>query len=228
MKKKLNQALRELRRLIGHSQTEFAAMIGASKDAVASWEIGRSRLSPPFARRISLTTGVGQEPLLRGRGPLTTYIPFEGHPPFTAETFERHRKTCWGRSDETAARQHIQYCADALGLLFLAAAQPGGGKTPCRLPAVVDSFIQWCEQTREDFHLEAEVDALLAQRKGKVVVNHTYRQWRAMQKEDPAACRFLGFKDIPAKPDDENLRLEAETIPIWWPGRPMRVSAGAR
>ena len=95
--------------------------------------------------------------------------------------------------------------------------------TPCRLPAVVDSFVQWCEQTREDFHLETEIDTLLAQRKGKVVVNHTYRQWRAMQKEDPAACRFLGFKDDPEKPDEANLRLEAETFPIWWPGRPMRV-----
>ena len=228
MKTKLNQALRELRRLIGQSQTEFAAMIGASKDAVASWEIGRSRLSPPFARRIAQATGVEDGPLLRGRGPLTTYIPFEGQRPFTAETFARHRKTYWGRSDETAARQHLEYGADALGLLFLAAAQPGGGKTPCRLPAVVDSFIQWCEQTREDFHLEGEIDALLAQRKGKVVVNHTYRQWRAMQKDDPAACRLLGFKDDPAKPDDENLRLEAETIPIWWPGRPMRVAKGAR
>ena len=207
---------------------DYPAFDGASKDAVASWEIGRSRLSPPFARRIAQATGVEEEPLLLGRGRLTTYIPFEGHPPFTAETFERHRKTYWGRSDETAARQHIQYCADALGLLFLAAAQPGAGKTPCRLPAVVDSFIQWCERTREDFRLEAEIDAQLAARKSKLVVNHTYRQWRAMQREDPAACRLLGFKDDPKKGDDENLRLEAETVPIWWPGRPMRVSAGAR
>ena len=35
-----------------------------------------------------------------------------------AETFARHRKTFWGRSDETAARQHLEYGADALGLLF--------------------------------------------------------------------------------------------------------------
>ena len=77
-------------------------------------------------------------------------------------------------------------------------------------------------------HLEAEVDAQLAQRKGKVVVNQTYRQWRAMLREDSVAFRFLGFKDDPEKPDDENLRLEAETVPIWWPGRPMRVAKGAR
>jgi hypothetical protein len=33
---------------------------------------------------------------------------------------------------------------------------------------------------------------------------------------------FLGFKDDPRKSDSENLQLEAETIPIWRPGYPMR------
>ena len=226
MKPKRNEALRELRKIIGLSQGEFAVMIGASKDAVASWEIGRSRVSPPFARRMALATGVEEAPLRRGRGPLTTDIPFAGHPPFTAETFARHRSTYWGRSDEAAARQYHKHCADTLGLLLVAAAQPGGGKRPCRLPAVVDSFIQWSEQMRSEFQLEAEVDAQLAQRKGKVVVNHTYGEWRAMQKEDPGACRFMGFKDNPKIRAEENLRLEVETIPIWWPGRPMRASTG--
>jgi hypothetical protein len=32
-------------------------MIGASKDAVASRETGRNRLSEPFARRMALATG---------------------------------------------------------------------------------------------------------------------------------------------------------------------------
>jgi transcriptional regulator with XRE-family HTH domain len=224
MKAKRNEALRELRKIIGLSQGEFAALIGSSKDAVASWEIGRSRLSPPFERRIALATGVDEAALRRGRGPLTTYIPFGGHPPFTAEAFERHRKTYWGRSDEAAARQYHKHCGDALGLLLLAAAQPGRGKQPTRLPAVVDSFVQWCEQTRKDFRLEAGVDAQLAQRKGRVVINHTYGQWRAMEKTDPAACRFMGFKDNPEKGDEESLRLEAEPVPNWWPGRPMWLS----
>jgi transcriptional regulator with XRE-family HTH domain len=226
MKPKRNEALRELRRIIGVPQGEFAAMIGASKDAVASWEIGRSRLSPPFARRIAQATGADQKPLLRGRGPVTTYIPFKGHPPFTLATFAQHRSTYWGRSAESAARLHHKNSTDALGLLFLAAAQPAGGKRPCRLPAVVDSFIQWCEQTRKDFQLEAEVNAQLDLRKEKVVVNHSYGQWRAMQKEDPVACRFMGFKDNPEKRDEENLRLVAEVPPIWWPGRPMRPPTG--
>ena len=45
---------------------------------VASWETGRNRLSEPFARRMALATGVDAKGLLRGRGPLTCYVPFSG------------------------------------------------------------------------------------------------------------------------------------------------------
>ena len=34
----------------------------------------------------------------------------------------------------------------------------------------------------------------------------------------------MGFKDDPTKSDKENLRLEAETVPVWMPGRSMRGS----
>ena len=61
MKPKRNRALRELRKIIGLSQAEFAVLIGASKDAVASWKIGHSRVSPPFARRMALATAVGTD-----------------------------------------------------------------------------------------------------------------------------------------------------------------------
>jgi transcriptional regulator with XRE-family HTH domain len=224
MKLKPNQSIRAVRKIIERTQAEFAAMIGASKDAVASWEIGRNRLSATFARRISLATGVDAKDLLRGRGRLTTYIPFEGHPLFSAETFARHRETYWGRSGEGAARQHLRHCADALGLLFLAAAKPGRGKLRYRLPAVVDSFIQWCESTREDFHLDRQIDAQLEQRKAKLALNHPYGQWRTMAKEDPAVCRAAGFKDDPRRSDQEMLRLEMETLPLWRPGHSMRGS----
>jgi DNA-binding XRE family transcriptional regulator len=221
MKTKANGAIREVRKIIGQTQGEFAAMIGASKDAVVSWENGRNKLSPQFARRIRFATGVDEKPLMRGRGPLTCYVPFHGHPPFTRTTFDRHRATYWGRSDEAAARQHLANCADALALLLVAASRPQRG-TSYRLPGVLDSFIQWCERTREDFQLERQVDELLARRKAKLALNHTYRQWREMQKEDPVASRAMGFKDDPRKGDSENLRLEIETFPLWKPGYPMR------
>jgi hypothetical protein len=43
-----------------------------------------------------------------------------------------------------------------------------------------------------------------------------------MQKEDPVACQFMGFKDDPKNADKENLRLESNTVPVWRPGYPMR------
>jgi len=215
--------MKELRKIIGRTQGEFAAMIGASKDAVASWETGRNRLSRQFARRIAFATGVEEGALLRGSGPLRCYVPFAGRQAFTQASFDQYRKSYWGRSEEAAARQHLRNCVDALGLLFMAAAQPHG-RTRYRLPGVLDSFLQWCERTRKEFHLEPEIQKLLEQRKAKLVINHTYGQWRQMQKEDPGACRFMGFKDDPTKSDKENLQLKAETIPVWLPGRSMRGS----
>ena len=43
-----NQAVRALRKIIGLTQAEFAVMLGVSKDAVVSWEIGRNELSVTF------------------------------------------------------------------------------------------------------------------------------------------------------------------------------------
>jgi hypothetical protein len=43
-----------------------------------------------------------------------------------------------------------------------------------------------------------------------------------MQKEDPTVCRLMGFDDDPTKSDQQNLRLEADTIPVWLPGYSMR------
>ena len=71
MKTKANQSLWELRRILGLTQEEFAAMIGASKDTVASWDAGRNRLSRSFGRRIAFATGVDEESLLDGKGVAT-------------------------------------------------------------------------------------------------------------------------------------------------------------
>ena len=55
-----NQAVRALRKIIGLTQAEFAVIMGVSKDAVVSWEIGRNELSATYARRIALVTGVDE------------------------------------------------------------------------------------------------------------------------------------------------------------------------
>ena len=217
-------------------------MIGASKDTVASWETGRNNLSATFARRIACATGVDGNLLLSGSGALITGSVFDQPKAFTAEDFKRYRETAWGRSDEEAARQHLAHCVDALELIFLAAASgenpKSEGRNPkeirnpkselgeaekirCRLPGVLDSFMQWCEGTREDFQLGPQIDEALKQRTFKMGVTMTYGEWRRMYRGDPAALKAAGFKDNPRKKDSEELRLEMEAAPGWAPGRSM-------
>jgi transcriptional regulator with XRE-family HTH domain len=226
MKGETNEAIRALREIIGVTQSEFAIMIGASKDAVASWETGRNEISLAFARRIALVTGVDEGSLLRPGGELRAK---HGFPPkrYTVEEFKQYRKRFWGQSAEESVRRQWRPCADTLELLFIAAA--GNGETgPARLPGVVDSFIQWCRATREDFGLGPAIEAELAKRKGTLELTHSYRQWREMAKEDPAMACMMGFKDNPKRKDDESLSLKMETVPEWMPGTDMRGAQGSR
>ena len=222
MKSKRNQAIRTLRKTLGQTATEFGAMVGASHFTVTSWELGRKKLSARFARQIATATGANAEQLRRGRVPLTTYALGKGHHPLTVETVEAHRKSYWGRSNDAAARKHWHHCADALRLLFVAAGRADGETDRHQLPAVLDSFVQWCEQTREDFQLERRLDEQLKERKEKFSMNKSYREWREMQKEDPTVCQGMGFTDNPKKKDDDYLELSMDTIPHWQPGLPMR------
>ena len=222
MKTTPNKSIRELRQTLGQTQAEFAAMIGASKDTVVSWELGRNKLSPQFARRLWFATGAETETLLHGRGGVTT----SGHPatrqPYTAETFAQHRKTNWGRSDEAAVGHHLRHSVDALRMLFLAAVRPADGQDRRQLPAVLASFSQWCEQTREDFQLAEQIEAQLAQRQFQIGQTRTYGWWRAQHKEAPAVYEAVGFKDDPTKSDDEELFVGHKAVPDWTPGACMR------
>jgi transcriptional regulator with XRE-family HTH domain len=221
-KKKLKNRIRELRTILGRTQGEFAVMIGASKDAVVSWELGRNALSESFARRIAFATGVEAESLLRSKGPLTCRG-YAGHRvPLTKDTYTDRLKRRVGRSDEEIAREHARNCQDALELLLVAGAKAGNIRTRNRLPALVESFAQWCERTREDFQLDKAIEEQLSKQEGKLRLTHPYREWRRMQREDPAVCRVMKFRDDPAKADGESLTLETVVVPIWRPGYPMR------
>jgi DNA-binding XRE family transcriptional regulator len=222
MKTRPNQSIRELRQTLGQTQGAFAAMLGASKDTVVSWELGRNKLSPQFARRIMFATGAEPETLLRGRGGVTTC----GHPatrqPFTAEAFAQHRKSNWGRSDEAAVRHHLKHCVDALRILFLAVARPTGDSNRLQLPAVLESFSQWCEQTRVDFQLEKSIEAQLEERKFRLGRTHTYGFWRKLNKDNPLAAEAAGFKDDRSKRDEDEVFVGCEAVPEWTPGASMR------
>jgi transcriptional regulator with XRE-family HTH domain len=220
MKTKANENIRELRKILGQTQDEFAATIGASKDTVASWETGRNRLSEGMARRIALATGVDERSLLEGARPLRTRHP--ARRVFTVEEFQRHQKMFWGTSPEASVRGHLNRCGEALELLLRAAARSGEGTGPARLAGLLDEFHQWCEQARKEFRLEEEIDAQLAQRKEKLELNKSYAQWREMAKADPEMARMMGFKDDPTRGGNEMLRLSLETVPVWRPGHNMR------
>jgi transcriptional regulator with XRE-family HTH domain len=217
--------LRELRKIMGRTQAEFAMTIGASKDAVASWETNRNGLSPEFAKRIEFATGVDAGSLLSSKGKLQGRG-FAGHlTPYTRGIYDKHIKTRAGRSDEVNARGHAKNCAEALEILFLAAAQPVRGERH-RLPGVVQSFIEWCERSREDFKLDKGIEEELRQRKKKVEITLTYREWRRKQKEEPSICRWFGFKDDARKADGDGLTLSTTVFPTWRPGWSMSGSKG--
>jgi hypothetical protein len=138
------------------------------------------------------------------------------------EEFKHYRKRFWGQSVEESVRRQWRPCADTLELVFMAAATANAETELTRLPGVVDSFIQWCQQTREDFGLGPAIEAELAKRKGTLELTHNYGQWREMAKEDPAMARMMGFKDNPKRRDEESLSLKMETMPEWMPGTSMR------
>jgi transcriptional regulator with XRE-family HTH domain len=215
----MNENLKKLRQELGLTQTEFAATVGVSKDAVASWETGRNRLSDGMARRIALATGVDAR-TLQGNGPLVMHGA-GGRRPFTRKEYERHQEQFWGPNPAASVARQVQRCEEAVELLFTAAAAAGTGNGAARLAAVLDSFVQWCHQTREDFQLEAAIDAQLAKRPKPVRLNKSYTQWRAMAKADPDAARSFRFVDDPERNGAEILELEIETVPVWWPGGPM-------
>jgi transcriptional regulator with XRE-family HTH domain len=227
MKTTPNETIRELRRILGQTQGEFAAMIGASKDTVVSWETGRNRLSAAFARRIGFATGVDEDSLAGGEGVPRLTLPVAGARGYTAEDFARYRGTTKGRSDQAGARRHLRNCVDTLALIFLAAAESGGEGSRHRVPGVLHSFIEWSEGVRRDFELGPRIDEQLERRRAKAGVTLSYGEWRRMAREEAARLRAIGFKDDARERDEEMLRLEVEVRPGWAPGRRMRLPNAA-
>ena len=212
-----SQKIGALRKILGQTQSEFAATVGVSKDAVASWGCGRNELSATMARRIALATGVDDRSLQRAELPLLTLsLPQR---PFTREDFAAHQKSFWGGTTEANVRRHAQRCAEALELLFMAAAQREGA---ARLNGVMASFTQWCNEAREQFGLEKAIDAQLDERPRPFAMTKSYGQWRELAKSDPKLAKKMGFKDEPKKEGGETLTLSADLVPVWTPGWEMR------
>ena len=221
MSKQTSEAIRALRKIIGQTQAEFAVMIGVSKDAVVSWELGRNQVSATMARRIALVTGVDGRMLRLGVSvPFCNEASGEARE-YRAEDFERHQQTEWGRGDEASARRHLEHCHETMELLLLATVPPEAREIRQRLPGLMDSFMQWCERAREDFQLGPQIDEQLERRRFKAGMTQEYRDWRAMARGNPEGLQAAGFEDDPSK-EKEALRLEIELVPGWSPGRSMR------
>jgi DNA-binding XRE family transcriptional regulator len=221
MKTKPNLAVKALRTIIGRTQDEFAAMIGATRDAVASWEGGRNHVSDTFAQRIFMSTGAFPEDLVKGVG-IPRFFLTNGRP-YSKGDFDWYRSERTETHTESAIR-HAKNGASALEVLLLAAAKPGFGRIKDRLPAVWNSFIDWCDQTREDFKLEKQIDGVLSQRKFKDRMTGSWGEWRRLKclAARSEAAEWIvscyNFKDDKRKLDDEELTLEVETCPDWEPG----------
>ena len=159
---------------------------------------------------------------MKGSLPLMTHTG-ETKTPYTRETFLKHRQQFWGDTPEKNVRRRLGPCTDTLELLFLAAAKTNQGEACTRLPGLLDSFIQWCHQAREDFDLGKSIDAELAQRPRGLEMTQTYAQWRQMAETNPGRARMMKFKDDPEKDGEEMLTLRVETYPLWVPGESMRA-----
>jgi len=212
--------IRRLRRTLRQTQHLFAKTVGASKDSVASWEIGRNGLSNWMAGRMALATGVEARSLFSKSGRLRTFA--QPQRDFTKQEYLRHQKEFWGEPTEAKVRRHLQRCSDALGLVFRAAAQGSQRGDTCRLADVMVSFMQWCDRTRKEYQLGPAIDRELKGRTMKLVLNQSYAEWREMEKTNPEFARKMGFKDVPNRDGKELLELSLETVPAWTPGHDMR------
>ena len=171
----------QLRKIIGKSQSQFAAMVGVSKHTIISVENDRNKLSKNLARRIQLATGARildknfrfeftNIPAIEGRQTLTPEaLKFinrkfdraaKGDNLYTREDFEQWRTNFFLTNDETARKQ-FDIIKIWVEYVFRAAAKPGIAGNRDRLPAVYQSLVEWLNETHEHFKLEKEVDDIL-------------------------------------------------------------------
>ena len=155
------QIVAELRKTIGKSQTQFAAMIGVSKHTIISVENGRNQLSEKLARRIGIATGAD---VLTDRQRQVAAL---GGRRFSKKTFEDWRTRFSSEDHNAQARfDEIKFW---IALVLKAAAKPGVAGIRDRLPSVYLSLIDWLNDTRKTFKLEQEIDTILEDEAHEIV-----------------------------------------------------------
>jgi len=142
----------QLRKTIGKSQSQFAAMLGVSKDTIISVENCRNQLSRNLAKRIQIATGADLH-----EGKLES--PFS-QADYTRADFDRWREK-YGQSTETAALEQFKEMQTWLKVIFLAAAKSGRAGNRDRLPTLSLSLAEWLNENREKFNLQDEIEEAL-------------------------------------------------------------------
>jgi DNA-binding XRE family transcriptional regulator len=150
--KNAGKSVAKLRKIIGTSQTRFAAMIGVSKHTVISVENGRNLLSQNLAEKIEVATGAN---LKREK----IQSPFNDEDYTRADFARWHTQT--HPSTEAVALQQFDLMKSLLKVIFLASAKSGLAGNRYRLPAVSLSFRDWLNETRHSFKLETEMENFL-------------------------------------------------------------------
>ena len=152
MKTNLKQGrmVAELRKIIGKSQSQFAAMLGVSKDTIISVENGRNQLSKKLEARIFYATGAS---FRETEG-------FDGLKGYTREEFDKFREYVF-QTDEETARDSFDKVKFWIEIVLRAAGQPGLAGNRDRLPAVCFSLAEWLNEARVNFKLGPEIDKLL-------------------------------------------------------------------
>ncbi len=226
-KSKASSLVVELRKIIGKSQSQFAAMIGVSKHAIISVENARNDLSQNMAKHIEIATGAK---LLGGK--------LES--PFRADQYTRDDFDCWrgkyGQTNKTAALKQLEEMKTWLKIIFLAAAKSGRAGNRDRLPAVCLSLVEWLNETRVKFKLEDEVEDILDEEtRASGVVAHTISSLleepdRSTKKLAEHDINFAQIKkELKAQAKDGFLFIQDEYRNVWLPGQtPFQVPARPR
>lgn len=212
---KKNIWLSTIRKTIGKSQSDFASMIGISKNVIIAIENGRSPLHQKLAVKIQIATGASAYHFMTGNDqpvdPMGT--------PYASRHFENWKANYVGNKDSEIQRFY-ELAIDSLLLILLAARESGRPKN--KLPALKQSFGEWCEETVKHFGLKDILNVILKRDRQYVAeLTMTYKEWR--RKEFKNWGKRYGFKDDKSKPDSENLTLRTNVAPGWNALGDMRI-----
>ena len=161
-KREPHAGLKKLRKILGQTQKQFAALVGVSVPLVKMVESGQQPLAQKFNEAIRVATGAslwkrdgpvfgcpsaGWSPLPNGKIVLGGW----GYRhPYTRKTFDWWQRHQTGKA---AALEDWKQIAPILKRLYLVAAEPGVAGVKPRLAALDASLWAWVWKADEDFQL---------------------------------------------------------------------------